>query len=140
MKTLKDFKEDFILFLEVGFIAVGQSDETSSLSLFKCCELLDPQNLLSKVGKGYLHINKLELKEAIQDFEAVLKQDEKNEMAKTFMGLSYSLMPNGTDKGYQILLEMTKSKDEAIKKLAQTSLDFVDRFIKKHPGPAEVQK
>jgi len=136
-----DFKDDFALFLETGFIAINQQDEKAAIKLFECCEILDPENILPKVGFGYLHIHKLELNEAVKCFEEVLKKESDNEMAKTFMGLSYSLMPNGLEKGEKLLLEMSKNaKEETVKTLADTALDFVNRFIKLAPSPAEIKK
>ncbi len=136
MKMLKPYKEDFVLMLEAGFIAVNQADEDSALKLFRAAELLDPENVLPQVGFGYLHLHKLELKQACTAFESVLEKDPSNEMAKAFLGLCISMQPNGTVKGEKMLEQTLKSKDPLIKKLAGTALDFVDNFIKKNPGPA----
>lgn len=132
----KKFKEDFILLAEAGFIAVNQADEDAALKLFKAAEMLDPKNILPKIGFGYLHLHKLELKQAIKYFDEVLEIDSHNEMAKAFKGLSVSMMPHGADKGEKILEQTVKSKDPNIKKLAHSAIDFIDKFIKKSPGPA----
>jgi len=132
----KKFKEDFILFAEAGFIAVNQADEDAALKLFKAAELLDPSNILPKLGVGYLHLHKLELKDAIKNFEDVLHTDPHNDMAKAFKGLALSMMPNSIDKGEKILEQTCKSKDPAIKEMSNTAIDFVEKFVKKHPGPA----
>ena len=136
----KKYKEDFILFAEAGFIAVNQADEDAALKLFKAAELLDPKNILPKIGFGYLHLHKLELKQAVKCFDEVLEIDPRNDMAKAFKGLSLSMMPNSVDKGEQILEETLKSKDPAIKQLAGSAIDFVEKFIKKNPGPASKSK
>ncbi len=138
--AIKKFKEDFILLAEAGFIAVNQADEDSALKLFKAAELLDPKNILPKLGFGYLHLHKLELKQAVKNFEAVLEIDPHNDMAKAFMGLCLSMMPNTVDKGEKILEQTLKSKDPEIKKMAGTAIEFVDKFIKKTPGPASKSK
>lgn len=132
----KKFKEDFILFAEAGFIAVNQADEDAALKLFKAAEMLDPSNTLPKLGIGYLHLHKLELKQATQSFDDVLHKDPHNDMAKAFKGLCLSLMPNAIDKGEKILEQTCKSKDPAIKEMSNTAIDFVEKFVKKHPGPA----
>ncbi|OGN55803.1 MAG: hypothetical protein A3D96_04430 [Chlamydiae bacterium RIFCSPHIGHO2_12_FULL_44_59] len=132
----KKYKEDFILLAEAGFIAVNQADEDAALKLFRAAELLNPKNPLPKLGFGYLHLHKLELKEAIKHFDHVLETDPKNEMAKTFMGLCLSMMPNSVTKGEKILEQTVKSKDPMIKELSHSAIDFVDKFIKKTPGPA----
>lgn len=134
--TLKKYKEDFILFAEAGFIAVNFADEDAATKLFKAAELLDKHNVLPKLGFGYLHLHKLELKQAIKYFDEVLEEDAHNDMAKAFKGLCLSLMPNNTDKGEKILTQSLKSKDPLVKKMAGSALDFVEKFVKKVPGPA----
>lgn len=136
MPTWKQYKEDFVLFLESGYIAVNQADEDAALKLFKAAELLEPKNVLPKVGFGYLHLHKLELKQSIKAFEEALEMDPSNEMARAFLGIALSMAPTSTTKGEKILHETVKSKDPLIKKLSDTAIDFVEKFIKKEPGPA----
>jgi tetratricopeptide (TPR) repeat protein len=131
------YKKDTILFLEAGFIAVNQADEDSALKLFKAAKLLDPNNSLSQLGLGYLHLHKLELKESIRNFEEVLKKEPDNEMAKAFLGIAMSMSPSNTAQGEKILKETKKSEDKSIKTLSNTALDFVDKFVKKEPTPVE---
>ncbi|HSW86648.1 MAG TPA: SctF chaperone SctG [Rhabdochlamydiaceae bacterium] len=139
--SMQTFKDDFILLCEAGFVAVNQADEDSANKLFRASELLNPDNALPKIGKGYLHLCKLELKQACKIFEEILAKDPGNEMAKTFLGLSFSLNPNEVNKGEKILEESSKkSKDPLIKKLAENAIDFVEKFVKKSPTPAHVQK
>jgi tetratricopeptide (TPR) repeat protein len=140
MTTFKKYKDDFILFAEAGFIAVNQADEDSALKLFKAAELLDPENILPVIGFGYLHLHKLELKQSVEYFEKALKKDPENDMAKALLGLAMSLAPNSIDKGEKILEQSKKSKDPMIKQLANTAIDFVERFVKKTPGPAGKSK
>lgn len=134
--AIKKYKEDFILLAEAGFIAVNQADEDAALKLFKAAELLDANNVLPKIGFGYLHLHKLELKQAVKCFEEVLEKDPHNDMAKAFMGLCLSMMPNTINKGEKILEQSLKSKDPLIKQMAGSALDFVDKFVKPSPGPA----
>lgn len=136
MATWKKYQDDFILLLEAGFIAVNQADEDAALKLFRAAEMLNPDNVMPQVGFGYLHLHKLELKQAVKAFEDVLHKEPHNEMAKAFLGLCMSMMPNQVDKGEKILEQTLKSKDPMIKRLAGTAIDFVERFIKKNPGPA----
>lgn len=132
----KKYKDDFILLAEAGFIAVNQADEDAALKLFKAAQMLDPNNILPKIGFGYLHLHKLELKQAVKCFEEVLEKDPHNDMAKAFMGLSLSMMPSHLNQGEKLLEQSLKSKDPLIKKMADSALDFVERFVKKKPGPA----
>ena len=140
MASFQAYREDFLLLIEAGYIAVNQADEDSALKLFRAAELLDPENTLPKVGFGYLHLHKLELKQSVQQFERVLEKEPNNEMAKAFLGLATSMMPNQADKGEKILETAMKSKDPMIKRLASTAIDFVEKFIKKTPGPASKSK
>lgn len=138
-KSLEKFKEDAINFLELGFIGVNQADEDASTKLFKAAKLLDPENIMPTVGQGYLHLHKLELREACHLFEEVLQKDPNNDMAKTFLGLCLTFSPTAVPKGEELLEQMTHSKDGQIKELSHTALDFVDNFIKKEQTPVEVQ-
>ncbi|PIS02086.1 MAG: SctF chaperone SctG [Chlamydiae bacterium CG10_big_fil_rev_8_21_14_0_10_42_34] len=134
--AIKKYKEDFVLLAEAGFIAVNQADEDAALKLFKAAELLDPSNILPKLGFGYLHLHKLELKQAVKNFEDVLDKDPQNDMAKAFMGLCLSMMPDAIAKGEKILTQTLKSKDPMIKEMSGSAIEFVDKFVKTNPGPA----
>lgn len=138
MADLQEFKDHFILLCEAGFIAVNQADEDAATKLFKASELLKPKNTLPKVGFGYMHLMKLELKQACKCFDEVLALEPNNEMAKTFLGLSYALTATDVDKGEKLLENMAKDAiDGQVKQLAETSLDFVEKFLKKAPTPVE---
>ncbi len=139
----KKWNEQFIVLLEAGYIACNQADEESSLKLFKAAKLLRPENSLCDVGIGYLHLHKLELKQACICFEGVIKKEPDNEMAHTLLGVAKSMMPQGAAEGEKILHKMNEgTKDPYVKELSNTAIDFVDRFIKGggSGGPAEVKK
>lgn len=140
MGQLQHYKSDFILLAEAGFIAINQADEDAAIKLFKASELLDPNNVLPKIGMGYMHLCKLELKQAAKSFEEILAKDPHNEMARTFLGLSLSLNPAECAKGEKVLQEsLHAAKDPMIKGLAKSSLEFVEKFVKKTPSPAQGQ-
>jgi len=142
MGQLQKFKnkDQFLLLAEAGFIAINQSDEDAAIKLFKASELLDPENVLPKIGIGYMHLCKLELKQAAKAFEDILAAHPDNEMAQAFLGLSLSLNPVELAKGEKVLAEAAKkSKDPMVKNLAENSLDFVEKFVKKAPSPAAGQ-
>jgi hypothetical protein len=137
MGQLQQYKDHYILLAEAGFIAINQADEDSATKLFKASSILDPQNVLPKIGMGYMHLCKLELKQAAKIFEGILEKDPHNEMAKAFLGVSLSLNPAEVIKGEKVLEEAAhKSKDPMVKNLAKSALDFVEKFVKKAPGPA----
>lgn len=132
------YQDHFITMAEAGFIAVNQADEDSAVKLFKAAAMLRPEELLPKVGFGYLHLCKLELKRAAEIFSEILEKNPSNEMAKTFLGLCYALNPSEVSKGEVLLTESTKeAKDPTIKTLAVSALDFVEKFVKKAPSPVQ---
>lgn len=140
MANLQKFRDHFILLCEAGFIAVNQADEDAATKLFRASLLLKPENTLPSVGLGYMHMMKLELKQACKYFDEVMKKEPNNEMAKALLGICYSLTASEAAKGEKILEEAEKSaKDPMIKTLADTALDFVDKFVKKKPSPAQMQ-
>src|SRR3990167_1450794 len=94
MSDLSKFKDHFILLSEAGFVAVNQADEDAAIKLFKAAEILNSKSLLPRIGMGYLHFHKLELKRACAIFEEVLEKDPTNEMARTFLGMCLSLTPD----------------------------------------------
>lgn len=138
MAQLQKFKDHFILLVEAGFIAVNQADEDAATKLFRASEMLNPENTLPKVGMGYMHLCKLELKQACKLFDEVLKKEPNNEMAKAFLGLSMALNPAEVVKGEKILEETAKkAHDPNIKNLASSAIEFVEKFVKKAPPPGQ---
>ena len=62
-------------------------------------------------------------------------------MARAFLGLCLSLTPDQGAEGEKILHDAAKaSNDDSVKHLAEDAIKFVDKFVKKSPSPAEVQK
>ena len=122
----------------IDYVKEKTSSEDEGKSLM--AHVFDEKNPLIKIGFGYLSLHKLELKDAIASFETVLKADPKNEMAKTFLGIAKALLPKEMLKGEKLLHESLQSDDKGIKKLAGTALEFVDKFLKKEPSPAELKK
>ena len=140
MAQLQKYKNDFVILLESGFIAASQTDEDAALKLFRAAQILQPENIMPKVGFGYIHLLKLELSQACKKFEEVLKADPHNEMARAMLGLSTSLTVKEADKGEKILKEALKnSNDPSVKNMASTAIDFVEKFVKKQPTPVQGQ-
>jgi predicted Zn-dependent protease len=136
MKNMEEYEKDFLLFLECGFIAVSQLDDFSARDLFAAAKLLHPENTLLTIADGYVHFTKMQLEEAAKSFEAVLKKEPNNEMAKTFLGLTLSLIPKSMEKGEKMLKETgAHSHDPAVKKLTEDSVAFVDMHLKHHSPP-----
>lgn len=141
--SLDKFKDDFIMLCEAGFIAVNQADEDTAMKLFEAAKVLEPGHHLPRIGEGYLHFHKLELKKACSIFEAVLEEDGNNEMARAFLGMALSLTPTMGPEGKKILAEMVdKASDKATKTVAKETIDFVETFIEKKgsskPSPMDL--
>lgn len=136
---LAEFEKDFMMFLECGFIAISQLDEKSAKDLFAAAKLIQPNNTLLKIADGYMQFTKMQLEQAAKTFEEVLKKEPNNDMAKTFLGLTLSLIPKSLAQGEE-LLKSTKehSKDAAVQKLAGDSIAFVDLHLKRH-SPMDVK-
>jgi len=135
MQAFKGAKEDFVLLAEAGFIAINQADEDAALKLFRAASLMKPDNTLPRIGMGYLHFLKLELKQASKIFQEVLDQEPGNDMANALYGLSLALSPTETVKGEKILEEASQTaKDPTVKTMALTAIDFLEKFVKKPGG------
>lgn len=140
MSKLQSYKDDFVLLLESGFIAAGQTDEDAASKLFRAAQLLNQQSVLPKVGFGYVHLLKLELKQACKLFDEVLKVDPENHMAQALLGLSTALTVKEADKGEKILeTSLKETKDPSVKNMAKTGLEFIEKFVKKQPTPVQGQ-
>ena len=140
MAQWQKYKDDFVLLLETGFIAANQADEDAAMKLFRASQLLKPENSLPKIGFGYVHMLKLELKQACQQFEDVLKKEPNNEMARALLGLSISLTTKDVERGENLLKEVQKkSDDSSVKMMANTAIEFVEKFVKRSPTPVQGQ-
>lgn len=128
----KDFLDDFPLFIEAGFVAVKQLDETSATRIFNAAQALNPDSVAPQIGLGYIALNKLEVKEATKTFEAVLAKEPENHLAQTFLGICFLLTKQKMKKGQRLIKEaMEKTTDPTIKNLATISLEWADKDLSK---------
>jgi tetratricopeptide (TPR) repeat protein len=128
---LDNFKEDFALFIEAGFIAVKQLDEIAARRLFKTAELLNPENPASQLGLGYVALNKLQINEATKLFEGILKKDPEHYLAQALLGICYMMSKNKRKKGETMVLEAKeKSDDPTIKNLADVCMEWASSDLK----------
>lgn len=140
MTSIHKYDSDFTLLLESGFIAVSQFDEDSALKLFQAAHLLQGSNTLPKIGFGYIHLLKLELPQATKNFEEVLKIEPQNEMASALLGFSIALTIKDVVKGEKILHDvLKKTQDKGVKTMVATTLDFIEKFIKKPTTPLQTK-
>jgi tetratricopeptide (TPR) repeat protein len=128
---LQEFKEDFALFIEAGFIAVKQLDEIAARRLFKTAELINPDNPASQLGLGYIALNKLQVSEAGKIFEAILKKDPNYHLAKALLGICYLLTKGKAKKGEELIQEAKeKSDDPTIKNLADICIQWAEKDLR----------
>jgi hypothetical protein len=133
---LKQFKEDFSLLIEAGFVAVKQLDEISATRIFNAAQAISPKSAAPKLGIGYIHLNKLEVKEATKIFEGIIKDEPENYLAHTFLGICYLLNKSKRKKGEKIIHEaMAKTNDPTIKDLGTISLEWAEKDLKKEKAP-----
>lgn len=127
-----EFKEDFSLLIESGFVAVKQLDEIGAIRIFAAAQCLSPLNTAPKIGLGFIAMNKLEIKEATSIFEAVVKQEPDNHLAQTFYAMCFLLTKGKQKKGEKLIREiMEKTTDPAIKNLGAISLEWSEKDLSK---------
>jgi len=132
LEKIQEFKEDFALLIEAGFVAVKQLDETSSTRIFHAAQALSPYNTAPQIGLGYIALNKLEIKEATQIFEMVMKAEPENYLAQTFLGMCFLLTKSKRKKGEKLVQEsMEKTTDPTIKNLGSIALEWAEKDLSK---------
>src|ERR1700722_4742645 len=115
---LEEFKEDFALLIEAGFIAVKQLDETSASRIFHAAQAINPDSRAPQIGLGYIALNKLEVKEATKIFEEVVNKEPENYLAQTFLGICFLLTKPKRKKGEKLIQDaIEKSSDPTVKSL-----------------------
>ncbi len=138
--SLAKYKNDFILLTETGFMAANQADEDAAVKLFKASLALNPHNTLPKIGFGYIHLLKLELKQAEKSFQEVLTEEPHNQMARALLGLSLAFTTKEVVRGEKLLEEaLQKTDDPSVKSMAATAIEFIEKYIKKSPTPVQGQ-
>lgn len=133
---LQEFKQDYSLLIEAGFVAVKQLDETSATRIFNAAQVISPNNTAPQIGMGYIALNKLELKEATRIFEEVVKKEPENYLAQTFLGICFLLNKPKRKKGEKLIQEaMSKTSEPTIKSLGALSLEWAEKDLKKQSAP-----
>lgn len=129
-EKLRDYKEDFALLIEAGFVAVKQLDETSATRIFYAAQALSPQSTAPQIGLGYIALNKLEVREATHIFETVVEKEPENYLAQTFLGMCFLLQKGKRKKGEKLITDaMEKTADPTIKNLGTISLEWAEKDL-----------
>jgi hypothetical protein len=135
-KVMQEFKDDFRLLIEAGFVAVKQMDEMSATRIFHAAEAISPSSPAPQIGLGYIALNKLEIKQATKIFEEVLKKDPENHLAETFLGICFLLTKPKRKKGEKLIEEcIRKTDDPTVKNLGKISLEWAEKDLKKEKSP-----
>lgn len=128
---LDQFKDDFVLFIEAGFVAVKQLDEIAAKRLFKAAETLNPDNPAAQLGFGYIALNKLQIGEATKIFDSILRQDPDHHLAQAMLGICYLLIKSKRKKGEKLILDVkAKSSMPEIKNLADICMEWAEKDLK----------
>lgn len=135
-ERLVDFKEDFALLIEAGFIAVKQLDEISATRIFHAAQMLNPTSVAPQIGLGYIALNKLEIKQATRIFEDVVQREPNNHLAQTFLGMCFLLTKPKRKKGEKLIKDaMERTTDPTIKNLGTISLEWAEKDLNKTKSP-----
>lgn len=133
---LEQFRSDFSMLIEAGFVAVKQLDEISAQRIFIAAQTISPNSTAPQIGLGYIALNKLDLKEAIRLFDAVVKKEPENDLAQTFYGICLLLNKEKRQDGEKLIQKiMARSDDPTIKALGETSLEWAEKDLKKMKAP-----
>jgi len=135
-ETLDGFKEDFPLLVEAGFVAVKQLDEAGARHLFNAARVLNPKSTAPKIGLGYIALNKLEIQEAIKIFREVTEEEPDNQLAQTFLGISYLLTKGDRPKGTELIEKARKAtQDPTVENLGKIALEWAEKDLKNLKSP-----
>jgi hypothetical protein len=135
-EKFQEFRADFRLLIEAGFIAVKQLDEVSSTRIFEAAKILNPESSAPEIGLGYIALNKLEVKKATSIFEEVVNKEPDNHLAQTFLGICYLLTKPKQKKGEELIKQaMESTNDPTVKNLGTVSLEWAEKDLKKLKSP-----
>lgn len=140
--TLELFKEDLALLAESGLIAIKQGDEASAKKLFNAVGILDPQNMVKKMGYGLIALHKMDIRTAQKNFNEVLQVEQTNWRAQSFLAFSYllSVLQEGGNEEKEVALKkaselsqevLAKSDAPSTRQLAQSLLDWEKELMSK---------
>lgn len=134
--VIDEFRDDFALMIEAGFIAVKQFNETCATKLFQAASILDSESSAPDLGFGYIALNKLETEKAMVIFQGILEKEPDHHLAQTFLGICLLLNKGKRADGEKMIEEaMKKSDDPSIKNLGKTSLTWAENDLKNKKPP-----
>lgn len=128
-----EFKEDFALLIESGFIGAKQLDEVNSSRLFNAAKVLNPTSAAPLLGLGHISLSKMDIKKATQLFEEAHAMEEDNYIGQCFLAICYFMSKGDKMKKGEKLVKdaLQKSDDETVQKLGKVILEWVDKDLSK---------
>jgi hypothetical protein len=124
----EEYKKDFSLLIETGFVGIKQYDELSATRIFNAAQVISPKHTGPRIGMGYIQLSKLNTKKAIEIFDQVIKDDPNDSFGQVFAGIAYLLSKDHKEKGKKMIQEViSKTDDPTIKNLGETALSTVDK-------------
>ncbi len=128
---LEDFRHDFALLIEAGFVAVKQLDETNAKRLFNAAQVLRPESTAPQIGLGYIALNKLDVKDASSIFESVVEQEPENHLAQAFLGIAYLLVKSKRKQGEDLISGAREAtEDPTVINLCKIALEWAEKDLK----------
>jgi tetratricopeptide (TPR) repeat protein len=129
---LDEFKEDFALMIECGFIGAKQLDEINSTRLFNAAQILNPTSSAPLLGLGHIALSKMDIRKATQLFEEALASDENNYLGYCFLGICYFMTKDKMKKGEKLIKSaLENSDDETVQKLGNIILEWGEKDLSK---------
>lgn len=129
---MEEFKDDFALLIESGFIAAKQLDEINSTRIFNAAQIINPESSAPKVGLGHIALSKMDIRNATKIFEEALAKDEENYLAQCFLGVCFLMTKDKMKKGEKLIQEaMEKTSDETVKNLGAVCLEWAAKDLSK---------
>lgn len=134
--TLDQFKDDFALMIEAGFVAVKQLDEISAMRLFQAAQMLEPESPAPQIGLGYIALNKLEVAKATEIFKGVLAVEPDHHLAQAFLGLCYMLKKGNRKQGEELVNKvLEETDDETVVNLCKVSMEWSKKELRGTKAP-----
>lgn len=135
-EKFEEFKKDYSLLIESGFVAVKQLDEIGAIRIFTATQALSPKNTAPKIGMGFIALNKMQIKEATKIYEEVVAVEPENHLAQAFLAICFLVTKGKLKKGQKLMQEtLEKSDDPTIKNLAVLALEWAIRDLSKPSSP-----
>lgn len=140
MTDLKEYRSDFVLLVEAGFVAVSHLDEDAAVKLFNAAQLLEPRHTAPQLGLAAIALHKLDLKTSNRILEAIVEHEPENQRANALLGISYLLSNQDIEKGEKMLeAAMTKADDPATRRLGELWLEVLEKGVRQAENPVKTK-